>query len=143
MLREMKAALSPVCKTSLPALTGRTGPRRPLPRLFDVRVARHYSVDMNERHNQELDFGLGHRHVVIQRRYEALGAVNDLLIAIWFLIGSFFFLNQSLVESGTWLFIVGCTQLLIKPALKLSSLIHVKQVYRKRYKKNRQSQNTI
>ncbi|AJQ96114.1 YrhK family protein [Gynuella sunshinyii] len=40
--------------------------------------------------------------------------MNDLLIAAWFLIGSFFFLNDALVESGTWLFIVGS-------ALKLTS----------------------
>ncbi|MDF4850025.1 YrhK family protein, partial [Vibrio parahaemolyticus] len=52
-------------------------------------------------HGRELDLDLGSRHIVIQRRYEALGAANDLLIAIWFLIGSFFFLNDSLIESGT------------------------------------------
>lgn len=85
-----------------------------------------------KRTNTELDLDLAHRHVVIQRRYEALGALNDLMIAIWFLVGSVFFLNESLVESGTWLFIVGCIQLLIKPALKLSSLIHVGRVYRKK-----------
>jgi hypothetical protein len=84
-----------------------------------------------DKNNPELDLDLGHRHVIIKRRYEALGAVNDLLIAIWFLIGSLFFLNQSLTESGTWLFVVGCIQLLIKPALKLSSLIHVSRVYQK------------
>lgn len=84
--------------------------------------------------SRELDVDLGHRHIVIQRRYEALGAVNDLLIAIWFLIGSIFFLNQSLVESGTWLFIAGCIQLLIKPVLKLSSLVHVSRVYNRQYR---------
>jgi len=84
---------------------------------------------MNTNRGTELDVDIGHRHLVIQRRYEALGALNDLLIAIWFLVGSVFFLNQSLAESGTWLFIVGCVQLLIKPALKLSSLIHVRRVY--------------
>ncbi|CDT84820.1 conserved hypothetical protein [Vibrio diabolicus] len=76
-------------------------------------------------HGRELDLDLGNRHVVIQRRYEALGAANDLLIAIWFLIGSFFFLNDSLIESGTWLFIVGSAQLIIKPLIKLMSLVHV------------------
>jgi hypothetical protein len=89
---------------------------------------------MNTSKKPELDFDLGHRHVVIQRRYEALGAINDLMIAIWFLIGSFFFLNKSLVEGGTWLFIVGCIQLLIKPVLKLSSLVHVSRVFNKQYK---------
>lgn len=56
---------------------------------------------MIKTNGQELDIDIGHRHLVIQRRYEALGALNDLLIAVWFLIGSFFFLNAQLVESGT------------------------------------------
>ncbi|MFT2099334.1 YrhK family protein [Marinomonas sp. 2405UD66-6] len=79
----------------------------------------------------ELDLDIGSEHIVIQRRYEALGALNDLLIAVWFLIGSFFFLNDSLVESGTWLFIVGSAQLIIKPLIKLTSLIHVGKVSQK------------
>ncbi|MCG9599252.1 YrhK family protein [Vibrio sp. Isolate25] len=76
----------------------------------------------------KLDLDIGNRHIVIQRRYEALGAINDLLIAIWFLVGSFFFLNESLVESGTWLFVVGSAQLIIKPLIKLTSLVHVGRV---------------
>ncbi|MDP8033708.1 YrhK family protein [Pasteurella atlantica] len=78
-----------------------------------------------------MNLGLKQQHIIIQRRYEILGAINDLFIAIWFLIGSFFFLSDSLVTSGTWLFIVGSAQLLIKPTLKLISLIHVKKVYEK------------
>lgn len=77
---------------------------------------------------QELDINIGRRHLVIQGRYDALGAFNDLLIALWFLIGSFFFLNNSLVESGTWLFIVGSAQLLIKPLIKLTSLFHLSRI---------------
>lgn len=79
-------------------------------------------------YRNELDIDIGKRHIVIQRRYEALGALNDLLIAVWFLIGSFFFLTQSLVDSGTWLFIVGSAQLIIKPIIKLASLVHVGRV---------------
>jgi hypothetical protein len=78
----------------------------------------------------EFELDLGQEHIMIQRRYEALGALNDFLIAVWFLVGSFFFLSNSLVESGTWLFIVGSAQLLIKPILKLFSLIHVSKVYK-------------
>ncbi|MDW6094567.1 YrhK family protein [Vibrio rhizosphaerae] len=76
----------------------------------------------------KLDINIGSEHLVIRQRYEALSAFNDLLIAIWFLIGSFFFLNNSLVESGTWLFIVGSAQLLIKPFIKLTSLVHLYRI---------------
>ncbi|WP_083827532.1 YrhK family protein [Thiorhodococcus drewsii] len=83
----------------------------------------------------ELDIDIGNEHIVIQRRYEALGAFNDFLIAVWFLIGSFFFLSNSLVESGTWLFIAGSAQLIIRPVIKLTSLIHVGRVLEKQHKK--------
>ncbi len=81
--------------------------------------------------SKKLDVDIGQDHVVIQRRYDALGAVNDLLIAVWFLIGSFFFLKESLTTDGTWLFILGSAQLLIKPLIKLISLIHVGRVYKR------------
>ena len=90
----------------------------------------------HESQNMELELDLGREHIIVHRRYEVVGAINDLLIAIWFLIGSFFFLSNSLVERGTWLFIVGSAQLLIKPALKLASLIHVRQVYHSKVKKS-------
>ncbi|MEA9390419.1 hypothetical protein SJI19_07660 [Acerihabitans sp. TG2] len=32
---------------------------------------------------------------------------------------------------GTWLFIAGSTQLMLKPAIKLAELIHVRHIYRK------------
>ncbi|MDN5620290.1 MAG: YrhK family protein [Psychrobacter sp.] len=79
--------------------------------------------------SKKLDVDIGKDHIVIQRRYDALGAVNDLLIAIWFLIGSSFFLKESLTTDGTWLFILGSAQLLIKPLIKLISLIHAGRVY--------------
>ena len=81
--------------------------------------------------SKKLDVDIGQDHIVIQRRYDALGAVNDLLIAVWFLIGSFFFLKESLTTDGTWLFILGSAQLLIKPLIKLISLIHVGRVYKR------------
>lgn len=77
---------------------------------------------------QELDIYIGSRHLIVQRRYDALGALNDLFIAVWFLVGSFFFLNNALVKDGTWLFIVGSTQLLIKPLIKLTGLIHLSRI---------------
>ncbi|WP_339771217.1 YrhK family protein [uncultured Paraglaciecola sp.] len=82
----------------------------------------------------EVVLDLGQRHIIIQRRYEALGALNDLLIALLFLLGSFFFLYGSLVEDGTWLFIAGSALLLIKPVLKVASLVHVSRVFNEKDK---------
>jgi hypothetical protein len=88
---------------------------------------------MNKNGDNILNIDIGSRHIVVQRRYEAFGAFNDLLIAVWFLIGSFFFLNNALVDSGTWLFIVGSLQLLIKPLIKLTSLVHLGRLSTERH----------
>lgn len=80
-------------------------------------------VDTNNREARRRN-----RHVTLQRRYEFFGAMNDLLIAMWFLLGSIFFLNGSLERSGTWLFIVGSAQLLIKPMIKLIGLYHTRRM---------------
>ena len=88
--------------------------------------------------NNPMELDLGQKHIITQRRYEVLGAINDFFIAVWFLIGSFFFLSDSLVQSGTWLFIVGSAQLLIKPVLKLISLVHVKKIYDQKQKQSPQ-----
>jgi len=87
--------------------------------------------DLNEnvgKNKAEIDFGSD--HIIIERRYRALGALNDLFIAIWFLTGSILFFFDSLMTGGTWLFVVGSLQLLLRPAITLAELVHVRRVYR-------------
>lgn len=86
---------------------------------------------MHPANDKRIDLHLGQEHIIIQQRYEAASAFNDFLVAIWFLIGSWFFLYNSLVRDGTWLFVAGSAQLLIKPAIKLASLIHVNRILKK------------
>ena len=73
-------------------------------------------------------FDIGSEEVVIQRRYKFFGALNDLFIAIWFLSGSIMFFFDSLMTGGTWLFVVGSLQLLMRPAITVAELIHVKKI---------------
>lgn len=76
--------------------------------------------------DNELDINLDNKHyLVIQRRYEAFSALNDFFIAMWFLMGSIMLLDKSLMDSGTWLFIIGSVQFLIRPMIKLTSLVHL------------------
>lgn len=70
--------------------------------------------------------------IIIKERYDALNALNDILIAMWFLIGSFFFLDSDLTVDGTWLFILGSMQMLIRPIIELSRLIHIRRIDRKK-----------
>ncbi|WP_080437532.1 MULTISPECIES: YrhK family protein [Yersiniaceae] len=51
------------------------------------------------------------------------------MIAVWFLIGSIFFFYDSLMTGGTWLFVAGSLQLLLRPVITLAELIHVRKAY--------------
>jgi hypothetical protein len=69
---------------------------------------------------------LGHEELVIHRRYQIASILNDFLIAIWFLVGSIFFLFASLEKPGVWLFILGSAQLSIRPIIRIAHRIHFK-----------------
>ncbi len=43
---------------------------------------------------RDLTFTMGREELVIHRRYEVLGIVNDFLIGIWFVIGSVCFFTR-------------------------------------------------
>jgi hypothetical protein len=74
-----------------------------------------------------LTLTVGHEALVIRRRYEVLSILNDMCIGIWFLIGSILFLDPTLVDAGTWLFIVGSAQLLIRPVIRLANHVHLRR----------------
>ncbi|HLU46199.1 MAG TPA: YrhK family protein [Natronosporangium sp.] len=82
---------------------------------------------MTER-NQPLTFQVGDHELVIRRRYEVVSIVNDLMIGGWFLIGSLLFLSPTTTHTGTWLFVVGSAQLLIRPIVRLSRNLHLKRI---------------
>ncbi|MDN3519382.1 YrhK family protein [Aquisalimonas lutea] len=71
---------------------------------------------------------IGHERLVIRRRYEVISILNDFFIAIWFLLGSVFFLYPSLETAGAWLFVIGSFQFLIRPTIRLVARIHVQRV---------------
>jgi len=83
-----------------------------------------------EQKDREIDISIGREQLVIQRKYEAAGALNDVLIALWFLLGSIFFLDDNLMRTGTWLFVAGSAQFLLKPLIKLISLLHMRRFVR-------------
>nr|WP_285658517.1 YrhK family protein [Actinomycetospora sp. NBRC 106375] len=70
----------------------------------------------------------GDRELVIRRRYETLSIVNDILIAMWFIVGSVLFLSTETAGLGTWLFIAGSVELLIRPAIRLTRNLHLQRL---------------
>lgn len=77
-----------------------------------------------------LTIRIGPQELVIRRRYEAASIVNDVLIGLWFLIGSVFFFFDSLTRAGTVLFVIGSVEMLICPVVRLARHLHLQRLHR-------------
>lgn len=78
--------------------------------------------------DRDIDIRFGRTELVLRQRYEVISIVNDILIGVWFLVGSFLFFRDSTVTFGTWLFVVGSAQLLIRPSIRLIRRVHLSRV---------------
>jgi hypothetical protein len=74
---------------------------------------------------------LGRDELVIRQRYEVISIVNDILIGLLFLVGSVFFLTPELTHAGTWLFVLGSIDMLIRPVIRLSRRMHLGRYFPK------------
>ena len=79
--------------------------------------------------DQPLVLHLGREELVIRQRYETISIVNDLLIGTWFLVGSFFFFSSSLSYAGTWLFVIGSVEMLIRPVIRFVRRVHLRRYH--------------
>lgn len=82
----------------------------------------------NQQADDPLTVTVGNEQLVIRRRYEVLSILNDFFIAIWFLVGSVFFLYPSLERAAIWLFVIGSFQFLVRPTLRLLAHFHVRRL---------------
>lgn len=71
---------------------------------------------------------IGREELVIHRRYEFLSIVNDVMMALWFLVGSVMFFYPSWTYAATWCFTIGSAQFLIRPMIRLARSLHLKRV---------------
>ncbi|KIH96787.1 hypothetical protein LP52_22910 [Streptomonospora alba] len=71
---------------------------------------------------------MGSDELVVRRRYEAASIANDILIALWFIVGSVMFFSSAWQEAGTWCFLAGSAELLVRPLIRLARLMHVRGV---------------
>lgn len=71
---------------------------------------------------------IGREELIIRHRYEVVSIVNDLLIGLWFAIGSILFFSPDTSTAGTWLFLVGSVQLLIRPVIRLTRYLHLQRI---------------
>ena len=75
-----------------------------------------------------LTIHIGHDELIIRKRYEVLSIVNDILVALWFIVGSILFFSDATTIAGTWCFLAGSVELLIRPLIRLSRRIHLTRV---------------
>lgn len=78
--------------------------------------------------DKDIEFRIGHEEVVLRRRYEVLSIVNDLLIGLWFVVGSILFFSEATTMAGTWMFLIGSIELLIRPLIRLARRVHIGRV---------------
>ncbi len=78
--------------------------------------------------DHDLSLHIGHDELVIRRRYEALSIGNDVLIALWFLVGSILFFWEATTRAATWCFLLGSIEFLMRPAIRLARHFHIRRV---------------
>ncbi|QXU56561.1 YrhK family protein [Rhodococcus sp. LW-XY12] len=75
-----------------------------------------------------LRLSVGREQVVIDNRYETASIVNDVLIAVFFTVGSVLFFFDSTQTAGTWLFLLGSLDFLARPVIRLSRRTHLRRL---------------
>ncbi|MEO8851024.1 MAG: YrhK family protein [Allobranchiibius sp.] len=75
--------------------------------------------------NHDLTLHIGHDELVIRQRYEVLSIANDILVGLWFIIGSILFFWVSTSTLAIWLFLLGSIEMIIRPIIRLARKLHV------------------
>ncbi|MBF4616050.1 YrhK family protein [Curtobacterium sp. VKM Ac-1376] len=74
---------------------------------------------------QDVALRVGHDELRIRGVYETISIINDVMVALWFVVGSILFFSESTTTTGTWLFLIGSIQLLVRPLIRLSRRVHL------------------
>lgn len=70
-------------------------------------------------------FDQTHRHRKVYSIYELIYSAVDLLAAIAFIVGSILFFYKSLMEAGTWLFLIGSIFFALRPSVRMARELHL------------------
>ncbi|KQU03099.1 hypothetical protein ASG56_20135 [Rhodococcus sp. Leaf7] len=72
---------------------------------------------------------IGREELIIRQRWEVVSIINDILVAVWFIAGSVLFFHESTTTAGTWLFLIGSIELLIRPVIRLARRVHLTRLH--------------
>ncbi len=78
--------------------------------------------------NHDLTLHIGHDELVIRQRYEVLSIANDILVGLWFIIGSILFFWASTSTLAIWLFLLGSIEMIIRPIIRLARKLHISKI---------------
>ena len=76
----------------------------------------------------DLTMRIGDDEFVIRQRYETLSIANDVLTALWFVVGSVLFFWESTQLAATWMFLAGSLEFLARPLIRLARRVHLRQI---------------
>lgn len=93
---------------------------------MDDRDHREDREHRTDRTDVPLEVHIGHHELELSKRYESASIANDVLIGIWFIIGSICFFSEELMTLGTWLFLIGSIQMTLRPAIRLGRRVHLR-----------------
>lgn len=78
--------------------------------------------------DKDFEVQLGKHTIFFNKNYRYIFIINELILGIVFVVGSIFFLVESLKTAGIILFIVGSAQLFIRPVLKILHAITLRNI---------------
>lgn len=73
---------------------------------------------------QDLNLQVGRFEVFFKQQYTILYNLNDVLMGLWFFIGSICFYWESTKTLGVTLFVLGSAQMIIRPLIRIIHRIH-------------------
>ncbi len=85
--------------------------------------------------DEYVDIQMGKHDLFFKKGYNIFYTINELLLGLWFLIGSIFFYFETLKTWGVTLFVLGSLQMLIRPTIRLIHRFHLRKHYQKEYEK--------
>ena len=66
--------------------------------------------------------------------YKALYQINDIVLGLIFLVGSFLFFSDNTVFAGTVLFVIGSIQMIIRPLISFIHDLKLSSYYKHKYR---------
>ncbi|WJY27199.1 MULTISPECIES: YrhK family protein [Sporosarcina] len=76
---------------------------------------------------KDVEVKAGKHIIFFNKNYKYIFIINELILGLEFIVGSVFFLFDSLKTAGTILFIIGSVQFFLRPVMKILHAISLRK----------------